>query len=146
MRYADSGGVSAVERTKREQVRLQAAQLFGVDVPVPQIAVRLRVSTKSVYQWRRRWRAGGQAALISTGPGGTLCRLSPDQLVRLQAELDLGPAAHGWVEDQRWTLVRVATVIGRSRVSSRSTMRLPTHAIAAGSMVSLIAVMRRQSS
>ncbi|SIR32973.1 putative transposase [Micromonospora avicenniae] len=53
------------------------------------------------------------AALISTGPGGDVCRPSPDQLLRLRAELDLGPAAHGWVEDQRWTLARVATLIGR---------------------------------
>jgi transposase len=113
MRYADSGGLSDAGRAKREQVRLQAAQLFGVDMPVPQIAARLRVSTKSVYQWRRRWRAGGHAALASSGPGGTVCRLSPDQLVRLQAELDLGPAAHGWASDQRWTLARVATLIGR---------------------------------
>lgn len=44
---------------------------------------------------------------------GRLCRLSPDQLLRLRAELDLGPAEHGWVEDQRWTLARIATVIGR---------------------------------
>ncbi|PZG12135.1 DNA-binding protein, partial [Micromonospora craterilacus] len=51
--------------------------------------------------------------LASTGPGGNLSRLSPDQLLRLRAELDLGPAAHGWIEDQRWTLARVATLIGR---------------------------------
>jgi transposase-like protein len=27
-----------------------------------QVARSLRVSTKSVYQWRRAWRAGGEAA------------------------------------------------------------------------------------
>jgi putative transposase len=113
MRYADSGGLSAAGRAKREKVRLQAAQMFTVDVPATQIAAQLRVSTKSVYQWRRRWRAGGQAALVSTGPGGTVCRLAPDQLTRLRAELDLGPAAHGWREDQRWTLARITTLIGR---------------------------------
>jgi putative transposase len=92
---------------------MQAARMFAVDVPATQVAARLRVSTKSVYQWRRRWRAGGMTALTSTGPGGSVCRLAPDQLLRLRAELDLGPAAHGWVEDQRWTLDRVATLIGR---------------------------------
>jgi putative transposase len=51
--------------------------------------------------------------LVSTGPGGATCRLSSDQLTRLRAELDVGPAAHGWREDQRWTLARVATLIGR---------------------------------
>nr|AGS49939.1 mobile element protein [uncultured bacterium esnapd26] len=31
----------------------------------------------------------------------------------LEAELRRGPAAHGWVEDQRWTLARVADLIAR---------------------------------
>ena len=113
VRYADSGGLSAAGRVKREQVRMQAARMFAVDVPAAQVAARLRVSTKSVYQWRRRWRAGGMTALASSGPGGNLSRLSPDQLLRLRAELDLGPATHGWREDQRWTLTRVAALIGR---------------------------------
>ncbi len=73
----------------------------------------MRVSTKSAYQWRRCWRAGGTAALASRGPGGAVCRLSPAQLARLRAELDAGPAVHGWDQDQRWTLERVATLIGR---------------------------------
>jgi len=113
VRYADSGGLSVAGRAKREQVRMRAARMFAVDVPATQVAARLRVSTKSVYQWRRRWRAGGMTALASTGPGGNVSRLSPEQVLRLQAELDLGPAAHGWTEDQRWTLARVATLIGR---------------------------------
>jgi hypothetical protein len=33
-------------------------------------------------------------------------------LARLRAALDLGPAAYGWAEDQRWTLALVATLIG----------------------------------
>lgn len=87
--------------------------MFAEDVPATQIAAVLRVSTKSVYQWRRRWHTGGEAALLSPGPGGATCRLSPEQVARLCAELDAGPAAHGWREDQRWTLARVATLIGR---------------------------------
>ena len=78
-----------------------------------QVAHQLRVSTKSAYQWRRRWRAGGEAALASKGAGGAVCRLSAAQLARLRAELDKGPAAGGWGEDQRWTLERVTTLIGR---------------------------------
>lgn len=70
------------------------------------------MSTKSAYQWRRRWRRGGPTALASKGPGGATCRLGPDQLQRLKTELGRGPAAHGWA-DQRWTLARVATLIGR---------------------------------
>ena len=89
---------------------MQAARLFAEDAA--QVAARLRVSTKSAYQWRRRWHAGGEQALASKGPGGASCRLSDAQLQRLRTELERGPAEHGWA-DQRWTLARVATVIGR---------------------------------
>ena len=112
MRYPDGGGLSPAARGRRETVRFQAARLFAEDVAPVEVAARLRVSTKSAYQWRRRWRAGGEAALASTGPGGASCRLSDAQLHRLRAELERGPAAHGWA-DQRWTLARIATVIGR---------------------------------
>jgi transposase len=94
-------------------VRLHAAHLFEQDVSPVQVAHQLRVSTKSAYQWRRRWRAGGQAALAAKGPGGAVCRLSREQLARLRAALDGGPAAWGWGEDQRWTLGRATTLIAR---------------------------------
>lgn len=87
--------------------------MFAQDIAPVQVAAVLRVSTKSAYQWRRRWRAGGVDALASAGPGGASCRLSDGQLARLATELDRGPAAHGWAEDQRWTLARVTRLIGR---------------------------------
>ncbi len=94
-------------------MRLRAARMYEDDVSPVQVAHDLRVSTKSAYQWRRRWRAGGEAALASKGPGGAVCRLSGAQLSRLRAALDGGPAAWGWDQDQRWTLARVARLIGR---------------------------------
>ena len=87
--------------------------MYEHDVSPVQVAHRLRVSTKSAYQWRRRWRAGGEAALASKGPGGAVCRLSGVRLSRLRAALEGGPAAWGWDQDQRWTLARVATLIAR---------------------------------
>jgi transposase len=113
MRYPDGGGLSAHGRARREKVRLQAAQMFEQDMQPVQVAHQLRVSTKSAYQWQRRWRAGGEAALASQGPGGAVCKLSQAQLTRLRTELHKGPAAHGWDQDQRWTLDRVTTLIGR---------------------------------
>jgi putative transposase len=87
--------------------------MFEQKIAPTRVATVLRVSTKSAYQWHRRWCAGGTAALASTGPGGNACRLNPTQLARLATELDRGPAAHGWSEDQRWTLARVTRLIGR---------------------------------
>jgi putative transposase len=113
VRYPDGGGLTATGRTHREQVRLHAAALFEQAITPIHVAQALRVSTKSAYQWHRRWQAGGTAALASTGPGGNPCRLTPAQQARLATELDDGPAAHGWNEDQRWTLARVTRLIGR---------------------------------
>ena len=113
MRYSDGGGLTASGRVRREQVRLHAAALFEQGFTPVQVASALRVSTKSAYQWCRRWRAGGVGALASAGPGGAVCRLSSAQLGRLAIELGRGPAAHGWSEDQRWTLARVTRLIGR---------------------------------
>ena len=113
VRYPDGGGLTAEGRARREAVRLQAAELFAQDVAVPEIAKRLRVSHNAVYVWRRRWLTDGEAGLVSKGPSGTDCRLSPEQLDRLAAVLQEGPAAHGYIEDQRWTLARVADLIAR---------------------------------
>ncbi len=113
MRYPDGGGLTAAGRARREKLRLTAAAMFEHGMDPVLVAHELRVSTKSAYQWRRRWRAGGTAALASKGAGGAVCRLSPAQLARLRAELDAGPAVHGWTEDQRWTLKRVAALIAR---------------------------------
>src|SRR2546423_13079882 len=112
MRYPDGGGLSAAQRARREVVRLQAAAMFDQGVSPVQVARELRVSTKSAYQWRRRWRAGGDAALASDGPGGAEGRLSEGQLGRLRAELEGGPAAPGRGEDQGGAPARGAGRVG----------------------------------
>ena len=113
MRYADGGGLTMEGRSRREQVRLQAAEMFEQDADARQIVKSLRVSTKLVCQWRRSWRAGGEAALASKGPGGNPCRLGEAQVAQLRAALEAGPAAYGWEQDQRWTLARVAALAMR---------------------------------
>ncbi|MFG2585989.1 helix-turn-helix domain-containing protein [Streptomyces solisilvae] len=75
MRYPDGGGLIAEQRKRREEVRMRAVDLFEEGVEVPRIVCELRVSGKSVHQWRLTWRAGGREALRSRGPSGYGCRL-----------------------------------------------------------------------
>jgi putative transposase len=96
MRYPDGGGLSAEGRAKREAVRLQAAELFEQGLSSPEVAGRLRVTPQAVDNWRRAWRAGGAPALVSKGPGGSLCQLDDGQLAQLEWQLD-----RVWVPESR---------------------------------------------
>ncbi len=113
MRYADGGGLTAVERARREQVRLAAADQIEAGASDREVAKRFRVTRMSANRWRRALAAGGRAALASKGPGGGPCKLSPAQVRELEAVLEAGPAVWGWDEDQCWTLARIAEVVRR---------------------------------
>ena len=85
--------------------------MFARGARTADIAKELRVSERSVEQWRRNWREGGVEGLKSKGPA-KLPKLSDERFALLEKELAKGPAAHGF-EDQRWTLERVRALIGR---------------------------------
>ena len=85
--------------------------MFAGGAPPSQVAAVLEVSVKSARLWRRAWTAGGVEALASKGPPGPDRVLSDAQLARLRARLELGPAAAGYGEDQRWTLARIGALI-----------------------------------
>jgi transposase len=87
--------------------------MFAAGVSAAQVAAELEVSTKSVYAWRRAFKAGGEQALASKGAPGPDRKLSETQLQKLIQKLEQGPAAAGWDCDQRWTLARIRTLIGR---------------------------------
>jgi len=110
MRYPEGGGLTAKERAQREQVRFAAAEMFVQGVPDVEVARRFHVTRMSANRWHRAFDEGGLDALTSKGPGGALCQLNDVQLAILQAELDAGPAAHGW-DDQCWTCGRIAKLI-----------------------------------
>jgi transposase len=112
MRYAQRGGYTPAEQQRREQVRLEAAGRFACGDGIGEIARDLRVTPGSVRRWHRAWRDGGTAALRSRGPVSRE-RLSPQQWARLETELRRGPLAHGFAGDQRWTLGRIKTLIGK---------------------------------
>jgi transposase len=113
MRYSDGGGLTAAERARREQVRLAAADQIEAGASDREVAKGFRVTRMSANRWRRALAAGGRAALLSKGPGGGQCKLSPAQMRELEAVLEVGPAAWGWDEDQCWTLARIAEVVRR---------------------------------
>jgi transposase len=112
MRYPEGGGLTAAERARREQVRLAAADLIEAGVSDREVAKRFRVTRMSANRWRRVLAAGGRAALLSKGPGGGPCKLTPAQVRELEAVLEAGPAAWGW-QDQCWTLARIAATVRR---------------------------------
>jgi putative transposase len=127
MRYPEGGGLTAADRARREALRMRAAELFANGTSQAAVARRFRVSPTSASRWYRDWKAGGTAALVSKGPAGWPCWLNPQQRERLEAALDAGPAAHGWTQDQRWTLARIADLIARlfhTRYSLRGTSLL----------------------
>ncbi|GIH97761.1 helix-turn-helix domain-containing protein [Planobispora siamensis] len=112
MRYAQRGGYTPAEQERREQVRLQAAERFARGDSTTVIAHELCITARSVRRWRARWQQGGEQALRSAGPVARE-RLSAQSWAKLEAELKRGPLAHGFADDQYWTLGRIKTVIGR---------------------------------
>ncbi|MEU3830977.1 winged helix-turn-helix domain-containing protein [Streptomyces sp. NPDC029080] len=104
--------MTAKERARREQVRLEAADLIEAGASDREVARQFRVTRMSVNRWRRALASGGRQALVSKGPGGARCKLDAGQLRFLEAVLDAGPAASGW-SDQCWTLSRIAEIVRR---------------------------------
>ena len=111
MRYAQGGGLTAERRAFREQIRLEAGEVFAAGRDNAEVAKELRIHVRSVQRWRREWADQGDAGLASKGPA-SLPKLSDELFVKLEAALELGAKAHGWTDD-RWTLARIQTLIGR---------------------------------
>ena len=100
MRYGEGGGLDAAERARRERLRLAAAEMIEAGAGDKEVARAFRVSRMSVNRWRRALAAGGREALASKGAGGAKCKLTDAQVAELEAVLDAGPAAAGYL-DQR---------------------------------------------
>ncbi|MEV8388827.1 MULTISPECIES: winged helix-turn-helix domain-containing protein [unclassified Streptomyces] len=111
MRYPQGGGLTAERQAFRERVRMEAVGMFAAERGSTEVAKELRVSVRSVQRWRRAWGETGEDAVRSRGPASRP-KLSEALFAVLEEELAKGPVAHGW-PDQRWTLARIKTLIGR---------------------------------
>jgi hypothetical protein len=112
VRYADGGGLTAEGRARRETVRLRGAEMFV------RRRTRCRSPVHCVSARSRCTSGGGPGGPEGTmpgveGPGGSACRLDEARLAELRTALEAGPAAHGWAQDQRWTLARAAALVAR---------------------------------
>src|ERR1700683_2185036 len=112
MRYPDGGGLTALERARRERVRLAAAEMIEAGASDGEVARHFMVSRMSPNRWRRALAAGGRPALATKGAGGARCKLAAAQVAELEEVLDAGPAACGYA-DQCWTLARIADQVWR---------------------------------
>lgn len=90
---------------------MQAVVRFRGGETNGEIAAALRVSERSAERWSRAWHERGEAGVLSKGSPGRF-RLSETPIARLERELERGLLVHGWA-DQRWTLARIKTVVGR---------------------------------
>ncbi|MFD7691517.1 winged helix-turn-helix domain-containing protein [Streptomyces sp. NPDC059781] len=63
-------------------------------------------------RWRRQWRERGEAGVLPKVSSAGRPRLSEKQVAKPERELERGPLVQGRV-DQRWSLARVKTLIGR---------------------------------
>jgi transposase len=94
----------------KEARRLQAWFLLQKGWPQHQTAEALGVSPAAVSHWLKRAQQDGPQALRHRPPPGAPRRLSVEQLARLPAMLQRGPAAYGF-RGELWTRKRVAEVI-----------------------------------
>src|SRR3979411_2209844 len=94
-------GLTSEERQRREDRRLDAADLFDQKGPQPESARQLGVARQAVNHWHRLWQDGGRQALFSTGPPGAHSYLSPEQTQDLKADVEQGAVAHGWQTTRR---------------------------------------------
>jgi transposase len=111
VRYGQGGGLDAAARARREQVRLAAAERIAAGQDDVQVAREFRVTKMSANRWRHALAAGGTDALASQGAAGMRCLLTEAQQEQLARALEQGPAAHGYAEDQRWTLARIRALV-----------------------------------
>lgn len=95
-----------------EKRRLKAAQLFDQGLSRAAVAKRLGVAFESANRWHKAWQRAGVGGLRKAGRAGRKPKLEPFQLLAVEAALQRGPEALGYVT-KLWTLPRVAELIAQ---------------------------------
>lgn len=93
-----------------EKRRIKAAKLFAQGKGPSEVARLLKVRRQSAHDWQRRWQAGGESALRSSGAAGPKRKLTAAQQAEIAAAVVAGPQAQGHATAV-WTLPRVAKLI-----------------------------------
>ncbi|HRU78853.1 MAG TPA: winged helix-turn-helix domain-containing protein [Rectinema sp.] len=93
-----------------EHRRIRAVKLLQDGHGIRQTARIVGASPSSVVRWWDAYQKGGQQALRSKPPPSRPCKLSQEQLSKLQKLLLKGPKANGYKTDL-WTLRRIAQLI-----------------------------------
>jgi len=99
-----------LQRREREQMRLNAARMFGQGGRQRDVVQRFGVARSTASKWYRMWREGGRGAMHQRRPPGRPRRLSDAQTEQLREELLKGPQAHGYATEL-WTLPRIGKLI-----------------------------------
>jgi transposase len=89
---------------------MRAAEMFSRKVRQADIARELGVAHQTVSDWHDAWEVGGAEALRGAGRAGRRRKLTAEQLEAVEAALERGPRANGYLTDL-WTLARVTEVI-----------------------------------
>jgi transposase len=79
--------------------RVGAAVLFRKGCSQAQVAQQLGVSRQTTSRWQVLWKTGGKSTLAGAGRTGRPCRLSGDELCRLEALLLAGAPEQGYETD-----------------------------------------------
>ncbi len=80
----------------------------------------LGVSRETASQWHATWREHGVPGLLGVQHAGRLSKLTDDQLVKVEKDLEKGPTHDGFASEL-WTPRRIATVIEQVTGVSYST-------------------------
>ena len=106
----ETGFGTTLTRDEMERRRLQAATDLQSGLSQSKVARKFGVSRTTASRWYRALSQSGVDSLKKRRATGRPCRLTREQVQQLPAIYAEGATQHGFPDD-RWTTVRLATVI-----------------------------------